>query len=136
MSVSKPRKWSEVSLEGSGDVWDKKEPLEGKFVSVEDDVGPNKSRMYTIKTEDGREVRVWGSTVLDDKLLSVPRGSYVKLEYEGKLRSKKGAEYHSYRVFVDLNSKPEATSRERHLTLDDTFSEEDMPPGLFGDEEG
>jgi hypothetical protein len=93
------RKWKEITLE-SADVWDKSDPVEGKFLKMESEVGPNKSKMYTVETENG-EVKVWGSTVLDDKLMGVPQGTYIKIEYEGKLKSKKGAEYHSYKVFID-----------------------------------
>lgn len=110
------RQWKEVTLE-EGQVWDKKNPLEGVFVKAEDEVGPNKSKMYTIKNDDG-EVKVWGSTVLDNKLMGVPHGSYVKLEYEGKLTSKKGSQYHSYKVFIDT-----ATIPEQPLTEDDIPAE-------------
>lgn len=97
------RVWKEITVDTNSDVWDKEKPIEGTLTKTEHDIGPNKSNMYTIKTEEG-EVKVWGSTVLDDKLLGVPQGSYVKLEYEGKLKSKKGAEYHSYKVFIDEGS--------------------------------
>jgi hypothetical protein len=99
------RKWTEKTLE-AGDVWDKEEPIEGKFVKTETNVGPNGSNMYTIETDKG-EMKVWGSTVLDDKLLGVIPNTYVKIEYEGKLRGKKGNEYHSYKVFIDLDSMPQ-----------------------------
>lgn len=107
------RKWREVTLE-DGDVWDKSGPLEGVMLKAERDVGPNKSMMYTVKTDKG-EVKVWGSTVLDDKLLGVPQGTYIRLEYEGKQKSKKGTEYHSYKVFIDDNEPVLA-------------DEEDVPP--------
>jgi hypothetical protein len=109
------RNWQEVEVD-SGNVWDKASPLEGKFVKAEQDVGPNKSKMYTIETEDG-EVKVWGSAVLDDKLMGVPQGTYVKLEYEGKKKGK-NAEYNSYKVFIDLDSKAEPTQ----------LSDDDVPP--------
>lgn len=101
------RQWREVTVDsGSSEVWDRQNPIEGELVKTESDIGPNKSNMYTVKTKDG-EIKVWGSTVLDDKLLGVPQGTYIKLEYEGKLKSKKGAEYHSYKVFIDDRSVPE-----------------------------
>src|SRR3990167_11148253 len=101
------RKWVEKTLENS-EVWNKEKPIEGSLVKTESEIGPNKSKMYTIKTQDG-EVKVWGSTVLDDKLLGVPVGTYLKIEYEGKLKSKKGTEYHSYKVFIDEDSINQAT---------------------------
>lgn len=101
------RKWREITVNTDSEVWDREEPIEGDLVKVEREVGPNKSMMYTLNTVEG-EVKVWGSTVLDDKLMGVPQGSYVKLEYEGKLKSRKGAEYHSYKVFID-----EATQKDK-----------------------
>lgn len=108
------RNWKEIQVDTNSDVWNKENPIEGELVKIENDIGPNKSNMYTIKTEDG-EVKVWGSTVLDDKLLGVPTQTYVKIEYEGKLKSKKGAEYHSYKVFIDEDSAPQA----EELPVDD-----------------
>lgn len=102
------RSWREVTVDTNSDVWDKEIAIQGELVKTESDIGPNKSNMYTIKTDDG-EVKVWGSTVLDDKLLGVPAQTYVKIEYEGKLKSKKGVEYHSYKVFVDEDSVQETT---------------------------
>lgn len=99
------RVWKEVTLE-DGEVWNKENDIEGKLVKTETEVGPNKSKMYTIETDDG-PVKVWGSTVLDDKLMGVPQGTWVKIEYEGKLKSKKGAEYHSYKVFIDTATMPD-----------------------------
>lgn len=116
------RNWKEVTLESS-DVWDKQQPIEGKFVKVETEIGPNKSNMYTIKTDDG-EIKVWGSTVLDDKLMGVPEGSYVKIEYEGKLKSKKGAEYHSYKVFIDTGAED---MEDRNEAEAPPLSDEDEP---------
>lgn len=98
------RDWKEVTIE-DGDVWDKQNPLEGEFLTAEHEVGPNKSSMYTIRTEKGN-VKVWGSIVLDDKLMSVPQGTYVRLEYEGQLTGKTGSKYHGYKVFFDANSTP------------------------------
>lgn len=99
------RQWKEVVMDTNSAVWDREEPIEGKFVKTEQDVGPNKSKMHVLETDDG-EVKIWGSTVLDDKLMGVVKGTYVKIEYEGKLKSKKGTEYHSYKVFVDEASVP------------------------------
>lgn len=108
--MSKTRNWKEVTLE-DGVIWDKQKPVEGVLTNTENEVGPNNSKMYTIKTEDD-EIKVWGSTVLDDKLAHVVKGTFVKIEYEGKLKSKKGTEYHSYKVFVDEDSAPDETVEE------------------------
>lgn len=104
------RNWKEIQVDTNGDVWDREEPLEGKFVKVEHDVGPKKSNMYTVETDDG-EVKAWGSKVLDDKLLSVPAGTYVKLEYTGKAKGQSGNEYHTFKVFIDEDSVPAETDK-------------------------
>lgn len=109
--------WREVTLDSSSDVWDREDPIEGTFVGVREDVGPNESKLYTIKTDKG-EVKVWGSTVLDDKLMGVPQGSKVRIEYEGKLKSKKGTQYHSYKVFIDTDTEPEDEEGQEKLGED------------------
>lgn len=111
--------WTEKTMENS-EVWDKEKPIEGKLTRTESNIGPNKSMMYTIETDDGA-TKVWGSTVLDDKLLGVPLNTFIKIEYEGKLKSKKGAEYHSYKLFIDEDSMP------------DEAPNDDMPPDALGD---
>lgn len=99
-------KWVEKTLEASSDIWDKKEPLEGKLVKTETNVGPHESNLYTFELDDKTSLKAWGNTVLDDKLLGVPNGTYVRLEYEGLIKGKKSS-YHSYKVFIDLDSTPD-----------------------------
>jgi len=122
------RDWKEVTLEDSK-TWDKSAPIEGKFVKVETEIGPNDSNMYTIETKDG-PFKVWGSTVLDDKLAGVSPNTYIKIDYEGKLTSKKGSQYHSYKVFID-NAEPvedEPINDAPPLTADDApISMSDIP---------
>lgn len=122
------RKWKEQTVDTDSEVWNREKTLEGKLVKIESDIGPNKSHMYTVETDDG-EIKVWGSTVLDDKLMSVPKGTYVKIEYEGKLKSKKGAEYHSYKVFIDEDSIPQAEPTEDtvHPVDDGEIDLKDIP---------
>ena len=119
--TTKARNWTEVSVDTDNSVWDKELPIEGEFVKLERDVGPNKSLMYTIKTDDG-EVKVWGSTVLDDKLMGIVVGTYVRIEYEGKVTSKKGTSYHDSKVFIDEDSVPEQgviEAKDEEIKLED-----------------
>lgn len=117
------RRWKEISVNNDTDVWDKETPLEGEFVKVAHDIGPNKSNMYTLRTDAG-EIKVWGSTVLDDKLMGVPQGAYVQIEYEGKKPSKNGGSYHSYKVFLDEDSVSEK----------EDIPPEDMPEEFLRDQ--
>lgn len=108
------RNWKENNVQTDDSVWDKDaEPvLEGKLVKIEHDIGPNSSTMYTILKDDGVEVKVWGSTVLDDRFLGVPKQTYVKVTYEGLKAGKAGKNYHNYKVFIDLDSMPQESPSE------------------------
>lgn len=88
--------WVEV---GGGDntAWDKKQPIQGVYVGMKTDVGPNKSNMYTLRTKDG-EVDVWGSTVLDSKFENINKGMEVRIECLGEAESKAGKSYMDYKV--------------------------------------
>lgn len=77
------------------------ESVEGYFVDLREDVGDNKSNIYSLKDDDGNVSTFWGTFVLDDQLSKVAIGTYVKIQYDGKVKSKKGGRaYHSYEVFV------------------------------------
>lgn len=108
------RVWKENNVKTDEDVWDKTtEPvLEGKLVKIENKVGPNESTLYTIKKDNDTEVKVWGSTVLDDRFLGVPQGTYVKVTYEGLKQGKNGKSYHNYKVFIDENSVPQESPKD------------------------
>ena len=93
--------WKKVEM---ADVWDFEEEgkatLTGVFMSVESDVGPNNSKLYTILT-DGGEFCVWGSTVLDTRLKNLVLGEEVKIVYTGREKSKTAgrAPYKKFDVF-------------------------------------
>ena len=94
-------------------IWDKEaEPvLEGKLSQIETNVGPNESTLYSIKKDDGTVVKVWGSTVLDDRFLGVLAGTYVRVSYKGLTKGKNGKSYHNYSVDVDQDSAPQVEER-------------------------
>ena len=94
-------------------IWDKEaEPvLEGKLSQIETSVGPNLSTLYSIKKDDGTVVKVWGSTVLDDRFLGVLAGTYVRVSYKGLTKGKNGKSYHNYSVDVDQDSAPQVEER-------------------------
>lgn len=121
-------KWVENNVKSDDDsIWDKDaEPvLEGKLVKIEHNVGPNESTLYSIKKDDGKEVKVWGSTVLDDRFLGVPAGTYVKVTYEGLKKGKAGKSYHNYKVYIDEDSVP----KEEEISMDELPP--DMPPDFL-----
>lgn len=109
------RNWTENNVAATDDaVWDKEsEPvLMGKLSKIEHNIGPNESTLYTITKDTGEEVKVWGSTVLDDRFLGVVAGTYVKVAYEGLKKGKAGKSYHNYKVFIDEGSVPDPAPKD------------------------
>ena len=68
------------------------EYVEGEYLGVQEGVGPNESRLYNFKMEDGQIVSVWGGTVLDNRMdmMRPPVGNIVKIVYVGDGNKKPG----------------------------------------------
>lgn len=64
----------------------------GEYLGMQEGVGPNTSRLYNLKTDDGEIVSLWGATVLDNRmdLLSVPKGARLTVIFVGENAPKKG----------------------------------------------
>ena len=82
-------KFSKVNPKNT-DTWnfDVNSQLEGKYISVRENVGPNNSRLYYVETTDG-EVAFWGSALLDALMKSVLVGSFIRVLYKGTVKSEK-----------------------------------------------
>ena len=63
--------------------------IEGVYIGAEHAVGENKSELYTIES-DGKPIKVWGSTVLDQKMVAVKPSDKIKITYLGKGEAKAG----------------------------------------------
>ena len=63
--------------------------IEGILVSKQDQVGANKSWIYTIETPEGVK-SVWGSAILDSVMISVKTGVQIKITYKGLGEAKGG----------------------------------------------
>jgi hypothetical protein len=57
--------------------------VEGILIRVQDNVGANKSKIYNIETKKNGIFSIWGSTLLDSKMLLVKLGDLVKITYKG-----------------------------------------------------
>lgn len=68
------------------------EYVEGEYRGMQEAVGPNQSRLYNFRMEDGTFVSVWGGTVLDNRMdqMQPPVGSIVKIVYVGDGAKKPG----------------------------------------------
>lgn len=69
--------------------------FEGKYLGLQEQVGPNGSRLYNFETEDAQVVSVWGTVVLDNRLdmciaQGLKPGDLVKIVYVGDTEAKKG----------------------------------------------
>ena len=96
--------WKEVKVEG--EAWDftKEATVEGVYVNKDTEVGPNKSNMYHLEQGDGSIVKVWGSTVLDNKFAELEKESVfgqtkVKITFLGMEKGKRG-EYKNWKLEV------------------------------------
>lgn len=103
----------------------------GILEKVEENVGPNKSRLYTLKKEDGSLVKVWGSTLLDKRFDFISLGEKVKIVYEGKKKSEKSKRaYNDFKVFHAHAKHPENKLDEDIPTVEESQeeeTEEDIP---------
>lgn len=96
---------------GQSKSWDEQEPLIGFYVRMKTNVGTHSSNVYVLRKEDGEEVGVWGSTVINGRFDEIPVGSLVKIESLGEAKSQKGTKYKDYRIMyksqkIDLNDVP------------------------------
>lgn len=56
--------------------------IEGYLVRVQEDVGENKSKLYTIDTGNGFK-SIWGSAILDERMVVVKVGSKIRITFKG-----------------------------------------------------
>ena len=91
--------WKKV-VPSNTPTWDRENTIEGEYIKLQQEVGPNESNLMTIRLKDGTEVGVWGSTTLDTKFVDIPLHSQIKIEPLGKVHSEKtGRDYLDFDVF-------------------------------------
>jgi len=64
----------------------------GEYLGRQEQVGPNKSRLYAFKAGDGSAVSIWGSTALDARMdfLSPARGEMMLIQFLGAVPTSRG----------------------------------------------
>ena len=94
--------------EAIGNFWkpEKEEDfIEGLLIEVEKNVGENSSVLYTIQQKnDGENVNVWGSAILDSRMKGILCGEEVKIIYKGLGEAKKGK--HAPKLWKVLHRGP------------------------------
>ncbi len=80
--------------ESAGNFWKPKEAgeaLEGLYITKETGVGQNNSNMYYIEELKSHQVfQVWGTTVLDQRMMPIKIGQQVRITYQGLGEKGKG----------------------------------------------
>lgn len=64
--------------------------IEGVYIKMQEDVGVNKSNLYSIETPTEGVVNVWGSAILDQRMGVIKVGSKVRITYKGLGEAKGG----------------------------------------------
>jgi hypothetical protein len=80
--------------ESTGNFWKptkKGEKVEGLYINKETEVGTNKSNIYYIeRLSDNEVVQLWGTTILDQRMIPVKIGQQVLITYKGLGEKGKG----------------------------------------------
>ena len=86
------------------DTWkpsEKGDEIEGVFVKAEENVGANDSNLYHLEVDE-KPVAVWGSTVLDTKMIGIKPGEKIKIVFDGLGESKPGKNPPKiFKVYID-----------------------------------
>ena len=63
--------------------------IEGILLRVQDNIGPNKSMLYSIETLEGVK-SVWGATLLDSRMALAKVADQLRITYKGLAEAKAG----------------------------------------------
>lgn len=81
--------------------------IEGRLIKIQENMGPQNSMLYSLETKvkdtDRKQVNsVWGSQVLDQKMIGIVEGDVIKIIYDGLGVAKPGQNAAKiFRVLVD-----------------------------------
>ena len=94
--------------EATGSTWKpekKDDSIEGLLTDIQSEVGQNSSMLYTVcRKEDGENLGVWGSTVLDSRMRGINIGEEVKIVFKGLGDAKPGK--HAPKLFSVFHREP------------------------------
>lgn len=98
-------KWTKIS---GGDFHNFAEQPEliGKYIDmIPSDKAARKSSVITLEDENGKSVKFWGSTVLDNHFQAIHAGELVKIVFLGMGKSKSGVEYKNFEIYHEEEEK-------------------------------
>lgn len=94
--------WKKVEA-GTTPTWNEgnQPQVSGVYKEMKVNVGPNESNLYILKQDNGEDIAVWGSTVIDSRMRDIPLGNLVKIVSLGEEKSEKsGKTYKNYEVYT------------------------------------
>lgn len=68
---------------------EKEDELAGTLIKIQSDVGPSDSMLYTLEVE-GKPINVWGTTILDQRMVGIKVGDQIKMIFKGLGEAKAG----------------------------------------------
>ena len=75
--------------------------ISGVLINIQENVGANKSMLYTIE-QDKKPTNVWGSAILDQRMVGVKIGDLIRITYKGLGEAKQG--HNAPKIFkVEVN---------------------------------
>ena len=84
----------------------------GFLIKSESDVGSNKSMLYHLDVE-GKPTSVWGSTILDQRMVGVNVGDKIRITFKGLGEKKSGKNAPKiFKVEVDRESSEDPVKEE------------------------
>lgn len=100
----------------------------GVYLGKQENVGPNKSVLHNLKV-NGKEVQIWGSSVLDTRLAMILPGTKIKIVYLGQFDSqqRKGSTYHNFDVFEWVDDGTEESAEKKSDTPAKADEKDDLP---------
>lgn len=108
------------STKGSGNIWDPRKDetgakrtvatendfIDGYYVSMKEGVGMHKSNVYSLRTTEGKDMEVWGSTVIDGEMEKIRLGTMIRIKWLGYQESKKGTKFDNFDILIDTDAPP------------------------------
>lgn len=82
--------WTEIEQPDTWKPTEKGDSIAGVLIAKKENVGENKSKLYTLETQEDGVKSVWGSAVLDMRMELAKVGEFITIEFKGREDSSKG----------------------------------------------
>lgn len=95
---------------------DENNEIEGVLIKIQDNVGSQNSMLYTLETQaDKPPVSIWGSAILDQRMMGIKQGDKIKVIYKGLGEASPGK--NPPKIFQVLVDRPEEEVQEEEIGL-------------------